>query len=176
MDNIKFTVLDDGKKLQIENLRNSNIIYRNFAGEKTQFNTNGSRKFTIKIDSADAAQKLKDQGWNVKIKPPKNEDDDPSYTLEVKVRLDLDWVRPKIAMFTRDRRVTVDENNIAMFDKAEFETVDIVLRQYAWKNMAGASGISAQLSEMYARIQEGVLEAKWAEEEGPGEDDMPFDM
>ena len=175
MEEITYKVLE-GNKLKITGLRNSNITYRNFAGEKTQFNTNGTRKFTIRFYDAEAAQKLKDLGWNIKIKMPKNEDGDPFYTLEVKVRLDLDWVKPKIVQFTHDRRIQITEDNIANFDRVEFDRVDVVLRQYPWKNMTGASGISAQLSEMYARTAEPILEADWASEEAPDDDDVPFDM
>lgn len=175
MNEIKYTILE-GNKLKIENLSNRNIIFRNFSGKPTQYNKNGDLKFTLVINDPETAQKLVSYGWNVKVKPPRNEGEDPFCTLDVRIRLDLEWARPKIKQFTRTGSVWIDEANIKNFDDAEFETVDLVLRQYAWKNGRGESGVSAQLSEMYARIAEGVLEAKWAEEEGPGEDDLPFDM
>lgn len=173
MNEIKYTVLD-GDKLKIENLSNRNIIFRNFSGRPSQYNKNGDLKFTLVINDPENAQKLASYGWNVKVKPPKNEGDDPFCTLDVRIRMDLDFARPKIKMFTRNGSVWIDETSIKNFDDAEFETVDLVLRQYAWKNGRGESGISAQLSEMYARIQEGVLEAKWAEEESPDDEDEPF--
>lgn len=174
MSEVKYTVLD-GNRLKIENLGNRNIIYRNFSGRPSQYNRDGDMKFSIVIDPENA-QKLASYGWNVKIKPPRNDEEEPFCTLDVKIRLDLAWARPKIKQFTRNGSVWIDEDNIGNFDDAEFETVDLVLRQYAWKNGRGETGISAQLSEMYARIAEGVLEAKWAEEEGPGEDRPPFDI
>ncbi|MBE6724921.1 MAG: hypothetical protein E7576_06965 [Ruminococcaceae bacterium] len=174
MNEVKYTILGDNK-LKIENLSNRNIIYRNFSGRTSQYNKNGDLKFTIVIGDQDAAQMLSSYGWNVKVKPPRNEGEEPFCTLDVKIRLDLDWARPKIKQFTRGGSVWIDASNIKNFDDAEFETVDLVLRQYAWSNGRGESGISAQLSEMYARIAEGVLEAKWAEEEGPGEDALPWE-
>lgn len=168
----KYTILE-GNKVLIENLSNRSIIYRNFAGRKEQYNPNGQRKFTVVINPDDA-QMLASNGWNVKIRPPKNEGDDPFCTLEVKIRLDLDWAKPKIKQFSRTGVVGITEDNIANFDQAEFEKVDIVLRQYVWTNMKGETGVSAQLSEMNAKLAQGVLDAKWAEEEGPGENDMPF--
>ena len=174
MSEIKYTVLE-GNKLKVENLSNRNIIFRNFSGRPSQYNKNGDLKFTLVINEPETAQKLASHGWNVKCKPPKNEGDEPFCTLDVKIRLDLEWARPKIKMFTRTGSVWINEDNIKLFDDAEFETVDLVLRQYAWKNGRGESGVSAQLSEMYARIAEGVLEAKWAEEAGPGDDEeAPF--
>lgn len=173
MENTKFTVLE-GNRLQIENLTNRNIIYRNFSGKPSQYNKNGDRKFTIVIDDPEVAQRLSSYGWNIKVRPSKNDGEEPFCTLDVRVRLDLEWAKPKIKQFTRNSSMWVTEGNIGNFDDVEFERVDIVLRQYAWKNVRGESGIAAQLSEMYAKIAEGVLEAKWAEEEGPGEDELPF--
>lgn len=175
MENTKFTPLE-GNRLKIENLSNRNIIYRNFSGKPSQYNKSGDRKFTIVIDDPEIAQKLTTYGWNVKVRPSKNDDEEYFCTLDVKVRLDLEWARPKIKQFTRANSIWITEDNIGNFDDVEFERVDIVLRQYAWKNMKGETGIAAQLSEMYAKIAEGVLEAKWAEEEFPGEDEIPFNV
>ena len=61
MENIKFTALE-GNKLKIENLKNSNIIYRNFSGRTSQYNKNGDLKFTIVIPDPDVAQKLANDG------------------------------------------------------------------------------------------------------------------
>lgn len=174
MNEVKYTILE-GNRLKIENLRNRDIIYRNFSGRQTQYNRNGNMKFSIVIDPAMSA-KLAKEGWNVKSRPSKNNDEEEFCTLEVRVRFDLSFTRPTILQVARSGRVKVDEHNIANFDDAEFEYADIVLRQYVWTNPAGETGVSAQLAEMYVRLQEGVLEAKWAEEEGPGEDELPFDM
>ena len=176
MENIKFTALE-GNKLKIENLKNSNIIYRNFSGRTSQYNKNGDLKFTIVIPDPDIAQKLANDGWNIKIKPSKNDDERPFCTLDVRVRMDLTWAKPKIKQFTHKGSVTITEDNIGNFDDAEFETADIVLRQYLWTNPKGESGVSAQLSEMYVKIAEGELESKWAEEECPTDDEedaLPF--
>lgn len=175
MNEIKYNFLSNGN-LQIENLLNRNIIFRNFSGRTSQYNKNGDLKFTLVISDPEIAQNIADHGWNVKIKPPRNEGEEPFCTLEVKIRFDLEWAKPKIMQVTRRRKMWIDKDNIANFDNAEFETVDLILRPYAWRDTSGKSGISAQLSEMYAQIQESVLEAKWAEEESPDDDEMPFDM
>ena len=173
MNEVKYTVLE-GNKLQIENLRNRDIIYRNFAGRITQFNKNGNRKFTIAIDP-DVAARLEKAGWNIKRRPSKNDENEEFCTLEVRVRFDLSFARPRIKQFTRGGSVNINEDNVSNFDDAEFETADVVLRQYLWTNPAGESGVSAQLAEMYVRLNEGVLEGKWAEDSG-SDDGLPFDM
>ena len=175
MAEIKYTVLE-GNRLKIENLQNRNIIYRNFSGNKTPYNKNGDLKFTIAIDDVETAQKLASYGWNVKIKPSKNDANEMFCTLEVRVRFDLSFAKPNVVQFTRKSRVQINQDNIRNFDDAEFDKVDLVLRQYLWRSPSGETGASAQLSEMYVKIHEGELEAKWAEEEYPGEDALPFDM
>lgn len=169
---VSYTILENNR-LKIENLSNRDIIYRNFSGKPSQYNRNGNLKFSIVIDPAMSA-KLAKEGWNVKTRPGKNNDEEEFCTLEVRVRFDLSFARPKIKQFTRGGSVTINEHNIANFDDAEFECADIVLRQYAWTNPAGEAGISAQLAEMYVRLEEGVLEAKWADE-GSDEDYLPFE-
>lgn len=174
MESIKFTTLADNK-LKIENLQNRHIIYRNFSGRTSQYNKNGDMKFTVMIPDPETAEKLQGDGWNIKIKPAKNGGDELFCTLDVRVRMDLNWAKPKIKQFTRNGSVQITADNIGNFDDAEFERVDLVLRQYLWTNPKGESGVSAQLAEMYAKIAEGELEAKWAEEESPDDDeDLPF--
>lgn len=176
MTNVKYTVLE-GNKLKIENLTNRDIIYRNFSGRTSQFNKNGNMKFSIVIDP-NMADRLAKEGWNIKRRPSKNDENEEFCTLEVRVRFDLSFARPKIKQFTRGSSVNITEDNVGNFDNAEFETADVVLRQYLWSTPAGDSGVAAQLSEMYVRLNEGVLESKWAAEDmTPGEDDgLPFDM
>lgn len=175
MNEVTYKALE-GNKLQIENLRNRDIIYRNFAGRMTQYNKNGNRKFSIIIDP-EIATRLEKDGWNVKHRPSRNNEDEEFCTLEVRVRFDLSFARPRIKQFTRAGSININEENIGNFDNAEFETADIVLRQYLWTNPAGESGVSAQLAEMYVRLNEGVLEGKWADETAAGDEDgMPFDL
>ena len=177
MTEVKYSILKDNKLL-IENLQNRNIIWRNFAGNKGDYNKNGDRKFTIVIDDPENAKKLADHGWNIKTRLPKNSNDpdDAFYTLEVRIRFDLQFLRTDITQYTRAGKVRVNPDNIGNFDFAEFDRADIVLRPYIYQKNGGGTGIAAQVEEMNVKIHEGVLEAKWAEEEGPGEDDLPFEM
>ena len=69
--------------LQIDDAR---IIYRNFSGEGSKFNREGDRNFSLIIDDPAIADELVAQGWNVKIKQPREEGDDPFITLPIKVK------------------------------------------------------------------------------------------
>ena len=69
--------------LQIDEAR---IIYRNFSGAPSKFNREGDRNFAVVINSQDVADALIEEGWNVKIKPPRDEGDVPFMYLPVKVK------------------------------------------------------------------------------------------
>ena len=69
--------------LQIEDAR---IIYRNFGGEASKYNREGDRNFAVIIPNQEICDQLTAEGWNVKIKPPRDEDDTPFMFLPVKVK------------------------------------------------------------------------------------------
>ena len=71
--------------IQIDDAR---IVYRNFRGEGSKFNREGDRNFAVIIPDQDIADELIAKGWNVKIKPPRDEDDAPFMYLPVKVKYD----------------------------------------------------------------------------------------
>lgn len=170
--------IDEHGKVIIKDLQNRNLIWRNFAGAKNDFNKDGVRKFTLLIDDPEDAQMLIANGWNVKRRLPKNSNDpdDAFYTLEVRIRFDLKFLRTDIVQYTKAGKVRVNPDNIGNFDFADFEMAFLYLRPYVYQKNGGGTGIAAQVEEMRVKIHESVLESLWAEEEGPGEDDLPFEM
>ena len=162
-------------KVAIFGLENRDIIYRNFTGRvDRQYNPMGRRLFTIVLDPM-SAQVFQRKGYNVKVAPPKDDGEEPTYTLKVGVRFDLNFAKPRIGQFKRGRKVPVDEGNIANFDNATFEEVNLVVRPYTYIDRStGKDKISAQVDEMSAYLASGVLEELWDLDDGPAEDDSPF--
>jgi hypothetical protein len=69
--------------LQIDDAK---IIFKNFEGRGDKFNREGDRNFSLLIQDPDTADALIREGWNVKIKDARDEDEGPFMRLPVKVK------------------------------------------------------------------------------------------
>lgn len=125
--------------LQIDNAR---ITHRNFSGEPSQFNREGDRNFSLIIDDEAIADKLAADGWNVKVKPPRDEDDSPFIFLPVKVKFNDRG--PNAYLYSGRNIVELDEESISCLDDVDIVSVDLDIRPYNWE-VNGKTGRSAYL-------------------------------
>lgn len=125
--------------LQIDNAR---IIYRNFAGAPSKFNREGDRNFAVVIPDEDTADKLIKEGWNIKIKPPREDDDAPFMYLPVKVKFNDRG--PNAYLASGNRLNKLDEESIACLDDVDILCVDLDIRPYDWE-VNGKVGRTAYL-------------------------------
>lgn len=128
--------------LQIDDAR---IIYRNFSGEGSKFNREGDRNFSLIIDDPAVADELVAQGWNVKIREPREEGDNPFIHLPVKVKFNERG--PRIYLITGDRRNELDEESVGILDNVDIISIDLDIRPYDWE-VNGKTGRTAYLHSM----------------------------
>ena len=147
--------------LQIDDAR---IIYRNFRGEGGKFNREGDRNFAVVIPKQELADELLNRGWNVKIKPPKDEEDSPFMYLPVKVKFNDRG--PQVYLRPGDRVNCLDEETISVLDDVDIRSVDLDIRPYDW-DVNGKSGRTAYLQSIEVIQEIDRFAARYAEEESP---------
>lgn len=129
--------------LQIDNAR---IVYRNFSGVGSKFNQKGNRNFSVVIEDQEVADALVEEGWNVKIKPPRDEDDRPFMHLPVKIKFNDRG--PAVYLKTGKAVNRLDEESIDCLDNVDILSVDLDIRPYDW-DVNGKTGRTAYLQSIH---------------------------
>lgn len=144
--------------LQIENANIGRGGFRNFSGEKSQFNPLGKRTFTVLLDEANGNM-LAQEGWHIRWREPRDEDDDRIGLLQIEVKFG-DYP-PKIMLISEGNRTLLDESNISILDSAEIAKCDLVIRPYNWE-VNGKSGTKAYVKAMYVTLQDDDFGGRYA--------------
>lgn len=152
--------------LQIDDAR---ITFRNFSGVATAYNRAGDRNFALIIPDQEMATALMDDkneygvSWNVKIKEPREEGDEPFIYLPVKVN--FGGRGPKVHLICGNSRTRLDEDTIGLLDEIDIQSVDLDIRPYDGTGNYGPYR-SAYLQAMYVTQAVDRLDMKYAERYG----------
>jgi hypothetical protein len=151
---------DRSAKKRIDHIKidGARVIFRNFAGAKTAFNAEGSRNFCVVIDDLDQVKKLLDDGWNIRLREPREEGDEPLHYIQVAVSFAV--VPPRVVRITKRSREDLEEGTVKVLDFDKFEHVDLVISPYEWE-VNGKSGVKAYLEEMWVTVKESEFADKY---------------
>jgi hypothetical protein len=129
------------------NIDDAKIIYRNFKGVAGKFNREGDRSFAVIIPSDELATALIKEGWNVKIKPPREDGEEPFRYLPVAVKFNDRG--PGIYLKTNNtgNMVRLNEETVECLDNIDIISVSLDIRPYDWE-VNGQKGRKAYLSGM----------------------------
>lgn len=144
--------------LQIDDCR---IVYRNFSGIGSKFNREGDKNFAVVIPSQEIADELINNGWNVRIKPPRDEDDSPFMYLPVKIKFNDRG--PNCYLASGDKLIKLDEESISCLDDVDIVSVDLDIRPYDWE-VNGDTGRTAYLQNIKVTQEIDRFAARYGEE------------
>lgn len=128
--------------LQIDDAR---IIFRNFSGAPSKFNREGDRNFAVIIPEQEIADALIAEGWNVKIKPPREDGDTPFMYLPVKIKFNDRG--PRVYLKSGSNIIRLDEESVSCLDNVDIISVDLDIRPYDW-TVNGMEGRTAYLQSI----------------------------
>lgn len=149
--------------LQIDDAR---LVYRNFSGAPSKFNREGDRNFAVVIPDEETKDALINEGYNVKIKPPRDEDDSPFMYLPVKIKFNDRG--PNIYLQTGRVKNRLDGEQIACLDRVDIVGVDLDIRPYDWE-VNGKQGRTAYLQSMHVVQEVDRFAERFAGEESPSD-------
>lgn len=149
--------------LQIDDAR---IIYRNFSGVGSKFNREGDRNFAVYIDDEDIANELRDRGWNVKIKPPREDGGDPFMFLPVKIKFNDRG--PSVYLVTGNKKTPLNENTVSCLDNIDILSVDLDIRPYDWE-VNDKTGRTAYLQSIWVTQEVDRFASRLMDDEYPEE-------
>lgn len=149
--------------LQIDEAR---IIYRNFSGAPSKFNREGDRNFAVVINDEEIKDALIEEGWNVKIKAPREDGDEPFMYLPVKIKFNERG--PKVYLKSGKATNRLDEESVDCLDHVDIVSVDMDIRPYDWE-VQGKTGRTAYLQSIWVTQEVDRFADRFAEEEYPEE-------
>lgn len=142
------------EKIYLEDLGNSDIIFRNFRGEADKYNDKGRRMFTVIIRDEKLAKKFDEEGWRISWK--ENQDGDP--VARLKVNVSYRFTEPKIVLISDGKKSLLKEDDVAKLDGLDYKTVDMVVNGSWFEDR-----MSAYLDEMYVTVEESIFAKKYAD-------------
>lgn len=149
------------------------ILFCNLEGRKDAYNTRGDRSFRLKINDKEFAKQLADEGWNIKIYTPKNEEYDPYYYMDVKTKFRVDsenvYQDPEIHRVNAKNDILCGPQNMhdidAAFKSRKVQRVDLVINPYYWQHpgMGKGEGVTAYIREMWIEVQESPFASRYSD-------------
>lgn len=152
------------------------IIWTNFAGKPTKFNSAGGKRTFALVLSEEIADELRDEGWNIKIRDPKEEGDDPLIYTEIVVNMESKYP-PQVVLYSEFRgRKSVnqlDGDSIGELDRINRENVDLIIHPYEHGRTSDYRYKGYARAIHVIQGQDGYFSDKYADWEQNSDDEEP---
>ena len=140
-------------------IEGTNLIFRNLSGKPSDYNKSGSRVTGV-IIPPQMVDGLVNDGWSVKMLPPRDPQEQPLYYMNVKCRFDN--FPPKVYLCTSHKKTPLDEETIDQIDYSEISSVDIEISPYDYEINKNNKGRAAYIKIMYVNVVEDAFAEKYA--------------
>lgn len=156
------------KKRELVQIDDARLTYKNFSGAGDKFNREGDRNFSVVIPNDEICEALVNDeneygvGWNVKVKPPREDGEEPFMHLKVKIKFNDRG--PNIYLVSGKNKVRLNEDTVSCLDDMYIDHVDLDIRPYD-DEINGKPFRTAYLQSM--RVFQNVTMDRFAEEEYP---------
>lgn len=152
------------KKTGILQMDDARLIFRNFSGEASKYNREGDRNFAVIIPTQEMADALTEEGWNVKVRDPRDEGDEPFMYLTVKVKFNDRG--PAVYLVSGKNKKKLDEDTVDILDRVDIASVDLDVAPFDW-DVNGKTGRAAYLRSIYVTQDVDRFAARFADDESP---------
>lgn len=153
------------------------IIFRNFTGEERKKNPAGNRNFCLVVEDEVQAQQMFEEGWNVRILPPRTDDEVAKHYIPVAVSYrNNDSFPVCVYIVDGNQRTLLNEDTIGRLDHADIASVKLTIRPRYWDDDNGQTKIKAYLKTMYVTLNVDELDQWWhaSGNHGMTSEDTPF--
>lgn len=144
-------------------IEGAKLIFKNFQGKRTDFNDEGNRNFGVLLDD-ELAETLKEDGWRVRYRPPREDDPDQHEQAWLPVKIKFGLYPPIVVLINSKGKKKLDEETIDQLDWSIIKNCDIIIRPYNYPAIKGRpAGVSAYLKALYVTISEDEFAMKYAD-------------
>ena len=158
--------------IEIHNLTNNDIMFRNFEGVQTEKNNAGNRNFVVRL-SIEQANDLEKAGFYIKMSKPDKDGNQFPY-VKVNVNMDSKWP-PEFEIYTNKGRVEYGADEIKALDRATIVGADIECNSYM---KAGGDHYTLYLRKFSAAIKDANNSDKYLKMlhdlNDPEDEELPF--
>lgn len=170
-DQTKVTIGETYGKQKVGNLTIENCRFwgrPNFSGELDRFKDD-RRKFTVIVPN-EAADMLREIGWNVKTTIPETEDQEPISSIKVMVDFRPDPQNPTditrekgpdVWIIMGENREKLNSRTVGLLDRSRVENLDIEIRGWEYDPDENPGALSARLVALVAVLRPNLLDAKY---------------
>lgn len=147
-------------------IRNAQIIFKNFSGRPDKYHPKGgdNRSFCVLIPDPEMAQDMANDGWNIRMLKPREEEDGPVPYIQVKVAYG-DYP-PNIYMISGHRKTLLTEDTVGELDHCRFVKADVRISPYTYIDReSGEEKLSAYCRDLYATVEIDDLAEEYADYE-----------